>query len=400
MAAEGPPPFHEATLIAQARERTGLSNFGDEGFRNPLRMLLDALAKAPLNAVGTTVLRSSIRRSLVQRLLANDWLARHPEIEDECVDDPIVVVGMMRSGTTLIQRLLARDPRLHCAYGWELGEPSPRRGTPWATTDPRVASGQAKTRQMQEFAPALHAIHPTDAMEADEEIVFLADAFLSHVPEASCHVPAYRSWIDRQDFTPAYRYLKRMLQFLQWQKRQSGGRGQRWILKTPAHLGYLDTLFEVFPDARIVHMHRHPIDTIPSGASLNYTLWQMYADEVDPFEVGRQWIERMAWATRRGLAVRDERTDQSFRFVDVQYGDAVEDPIGQVERIYEWLGTPLVAPTRDAMALWLDVSKRDKSTRNRYTAEQFGLTEEQIRETFTDYIARFIESPDRGRANC
>jgi hypothetical protein len=107
--------------------------------------------------------------------------------------------------------------------------------------------------------PALQAIHLTDALEADEEIVFLADAFLSHVPEASCDVPRYRRWIDGQDFAPAYRYLKEMLQLLQWQKRRRGEERSRWVLKTPAHLGYLETLFEVFPDAFVVWMHRTPI---------------------------------------------------------------------------------------------------------------------------------------------
>ncbi len=111
MASEQPKPFDESALLADACRKTGLTEFGAEGFRTPLRVLLASLADAPLNAVGTTVLRSSIRRSLEQRLLAQDWFARHPKIADERIAGPLVVVGMMRSGTTLIQRLLARDPR-------------------------------------------------------------------------------------------------------------------------------------------------------------------------------------------------------------------------------------------------------------------------------------------------
>ena len=111
MAGEHPQPFEEVALLADACRRTGLSEFGDDAFRTPLRVLLASLADAPLNVVGTTVLRMSIRRSLAQRLLAGDWFARHPEIADERIEGPLVVVGMMRSGTTLIQRLLSRDPR-------------------------------------------------------------------------------------------------------------------------------------------------------------------------------------------------------------------------------------------------------------------------------------------------
>jgi hypothetical protein len=395
MASERPQPFDEAALLEDARRKTGLTEFGDDAFRTPLRVLLASLVDARLNAVGTTVLRASIRRSLAQRLLAQDWFARHPEIADERIEAPLVVVGMMRSGTTLVQRLLARDPWLYCVLGWELGEPAPRQGASWDAPDPRIAAGQARSRQMREFAPELYAIHPTDALEADEEIVFLADAFLSHVPEASCHVPAYRSWLDTQDFTPAYRYLHRMLQFLQWQKRQRGERRERWVLKTPAHLGYLDTLLSVFPDAHLIWVHRSPLVTIPSGASLNLTLWRMYSDDVDPTEVGRQWLERMAWATRRALAVRDRMPDASERFTDVWYRDTVSNPLAQMERIYAAIGLELIPAARSAMESWLVADAREKRPAHRYSADRFGLSEDAIREAFADYTGRYIEPDER-----
>jgi hypothetical protein len=391
MASERSEPFDETALLAEARRKTGLTDFGDEEFRTPLRVLLASLADAPLNTVGTTVLRASVLRSLGQRLHARDWLARHPEIADEPIEAPLVVLGMMRSGTTLIQRLLSRDPRFYCALGWEIAEPLPRPGTNWDEPDPRIAAGEARSRQMREFAPELYTIHPTDAHEADEEIVFLADSFLSHIPEASCHVPAYRSWLDSQDFTPAYRYLRRMLQLLQWQKRQRGEHGERWVLKTPAHLGYLDTLFSVFPDAHVIHMHRSPLETIPSGASLNYTLWSLYADDVDPARVGRQWLERMAWATQRGLSARDRMPDTARRFTDVWFHDAVSDPLAQVERIYDAIGMALEPETRKAMQRWLAADAREARPAHRYSAERFGLSEAGIREAFADYMNRYID---------
>ncbi len=386
-------PFDEAALLDAARRKAGLDDFGDEAFREPLRVLLRSLKAAPLNAIGRMVLGTVLRRSLVNRLRAEDWLARHPEVAEEAIAPPVVVVGMMRSGTTLLQRLLARDPRFHSALGWEVGEPVPRPGTRWDEPDPRIPDGVAATDQIRQFAPELHAIHPTDAFEPEEEIVFLADAFLSHVPEASCDVPEYRAWLDDQDFTPAYLHLKRMLQLLQWQKRQRGEARERWVLKTPAHLGYLDTLLSVFPDAVVIHVHRHPLETIPSGASLNFTLWKMHCDRPDPALVGRQWLERMTWSTRRALAFRAATPDESERFIDVSYRDAVSDPIGSAERILGSLGLATLPEARTAMGEWLDRDRHGDRPAHRYTAEAFGLSPSSIRDAFRDYIERFVE-PD------
>ncbi len=199
---------------------------------------------------------------------------------------------MMRSGTTLLQRLLAADTRLHCARGWEVVEAAPKLDYDFTGTDPRIAISEARENKSRELAPELFAIHPMYASEAEEEIVFLADAFLSHVPESGANLPHYRSWLDTQDFAPAYAYLHRMLRFLQWQKRRRGGvTAGRWVLKSPAHLGYLDTLRAEFPDVHVVHMHRNPRTTVASGASLNATLHAMHADSVDP----GGWGGRSGW---------------------------------------------------------------------------------------------------------
>ena len=244
--------------------------------------------------------------------------------------------------------------------------------------------------QTRRFAPDLFAIHPTYAHQAEEEIVFLADAFLSHVPEASCDVPAYRSWLDQQDFSPAYQHLHQMLKLLQWQKKQRGERRGRWVLKTPAHLGYFDTLLATFPDAHVIHMHRDPIDTIPSGASLNTTLWRMHADSVDPRRVGGQWLERMAWANDRALAARERLPEASERFIDIWFRDALSDPLGQVQRIYEAIGIDFTREAQIDMKKWLAEDASEQRPAHRYTAEEFGLSREQIGEAFAAYSERFI----------
>ncbi len=383
-------PFDQQVLLDQARRNAGCDDFGDLSFLEPLGELLAALSAAPLNAVGQLVLRTSIRRSLVQRLRAIRCFDDHPEIEDERIDRPLVVLGMMRSGTTLMQRLLACDSQFHCALGWEIAEPAPRDEADCSDPTRRIEAGVARCAQMRAFAPQLHAIHPTDALEADEEIVYLADAFLSHVPEASCHVPAYRRYIDEQDLLPAYRHLERMLKLLQWQKRQRGECAERWVLKTPAHLGYLDTLRQVFPDAQIVWMHRDPVATIASGASLNLTLWRMHADDVDPKRVGAQWIERMHWATDRALRARDADPALEANIVDVDYRTLVAEPVRAIERVFQAMGSRLGEEACVAMQAWLEADRARKAPAHRYSPETFGLTEEGIRERFLDYSMRFL----------
>jgi sulfotransferase family protein len=391
--------FEAAHLTATAQQKEGLDDFGPLPFAEPLAVLTEeyarAAAVADLNDVGAHVLRSGLVHSLRMRLRAQEWIRRHPEILREKIVAPIVVVGMMRSGTTLVQRLLAADDRFHCAYGWEVVETAPKLDHRWRVEeDPRIVVSEKREAISRELAPELFAIHPMYARGPEEEIVFLSDAFLSHVPESGAHVPRYRSWIDGQDFAPAYAYLHRMLQFLQWQKRQAGHVAERWVLKSPAHLGYLDALRAEFGDLHVVHMHRDPRETIPSGAGLNATLHAMHADRVDRHRVGAQWLQRMGWTNDRAMATRERWPDEATVCTDVDFADAVADPIGQVTRVYDAIGLPLTAHAEAAMRRWL-VDRPRETARSPYAASDFGLDDAQIDERFARYDARFRSSSRR-----
>ncbi|ULE35752.1 sulfotransferase [Mycobacterium sp. IDR2000157661] len=374
--------------MAVAQRKEGIEDFGDLTFTEPLNVLAGSYAAADLNDIGVHILRSGLVHSLRMRLRAQEWIRRHPEIAEEAIAAPIVVVGMMRSGTTLLQRLLAADKRFHCAYGWEVVEVAPQLGYDFTDReDPRIAVSERREATSRELAPDLFAIHPMYAREPEEEIVFLSDAFLSHVPESGAHVPKYRCWIDSQDFGPAYDYLHRMLQFLQWQKRQREGTGagpRRWVLKSPAHLGYLNALRDRFPDLHLVHMHRDPKDAIASGASLNATLHAMHADHVDRHRIGTDWLDRMGWATDRAIAVRSHWRDEEWRCTDIEYADAVADPIGQVSRVYDAIAMPLTVDAEAAMRRWL-VDRPREAARPPYAASDHGLSDERIDERFAAY---------------
>lgn len=383
-------PFRATGLAIAAQRKEDLDDWGPVPFEEPLGVLAESYSSADLNDIGVHILRSGLVHSLRMRLRAQEWIRRHPEITDEVIVAPIVVVGMMRSGTTLLQRLLAADDHFHCAYGWEVVEVAPRLDYDWSAhdDDPRIAISEKREATSRELAPVLFSIHPMYAREPEEEIVFLSDAFLSHVPESGAHVPRYRAWIDEQDFTPAYAYLHRMLQFLQWQKRQRGLTAGRWVLKSPAHLGYLDTLRAHFPDLHLVHMHRDPRETIPSGASLNATLHAMHSDKVDLGRVGAQWLQRMGWNNDRAMASRAGWSDEVQRCTDIEFTDAVADPIGQAARVYQAIGATFSSEAESAMRRWLAERPREPA-RPPYSAEDFGLSDAQIGERFADYNSRF-----------
>jgi hypothetical protein len=346
--------FSPAGLVSDARRKERLDDFGPGDFSEPLGTLVDDYRRAGLSELGSHIIRSGIVHSLRMRLRATEWRRLHPEIADEVISAPIVVVGMMRSGTTLVQRLLAADPRFASAAGWEVIEVAPRLDHDWSGTDPRIAAALARQAQTQEFMPDLFAIHPMYALEAEEEIVFLADAFLSHVPEAGAHLPTYRRWLDEQDFTPAYDHLHAMLQLVQWQKRRRGEQVRRWVLKTPAHLGYLENLRTRFPDLHVVHLHRDPVASIVSGASLNATLHAMHSDAIDLHRVGAEWIERTGWTNDRALATRAawDLADPGL-VTDLSFDDVVADPVGQISDVLAATGLDLDATAEAAMRDWL-----------------------------------------------
>jgi hypothetical protein len=380
----------EESIVGEARAKTGLADFGDEGFREPMRRLLHALdAEANLHEIGRMTQRARIVDSLATRLSTQDYVTRHPEILEERIEAPFFVVGLPRTGTTMLHRLLATDPALSAVLWWECRSPAPWPGSDWQHgADPRIADAHAQVKLILDSQPELASIHPWDAEGPDEEIMLLEHAFLSHVPESGANIPSYRNWLTDQDLRPAYDYLKRLLQFLQWQKRVSGRLGERWVLKAPFHLGYLDTLFAVFPDAHVVQTHRDPLETIPSIASMYASLWSLATDAIDEHEIGRQCRERFAWSLARCLDSRSRLPAE--RFLDIQYRDVVRDPLGQVRAIQEFVGRTLSPEAEHALLAWTEDHARDKRAAHDYTLERFGYTEAGLAADFAAYRKRFV----------
>ncbi|VVM39214.1 sulfotransferase family protein [Pseudomonas fluorescens] len=381
----------DALLAEASASAGGLDDFGPDDFRQGLLILADALKnEACLSSSGRELLREKLLGQLVNRLVMEDHLRRHPDILEQPIDDPLVIVGLPRTGTTLLQRTLAVDPQFSKAQWWETRYPAPLPGETLEQPLKRIARARAEVAGMIEFLPQLLAIHPLDAEQPDEEFMLMEHSFLCAM-DSYVNVPSYTAWLDAQDQTQVYQYLKRTLQFLQWQQTRRGIEpGRRWLLKSPQHLHTLELLFEVFPKAQVILTHREPAKTIPSLASFIHTLWLLYSDKADAEAVGEQWNRRMARALRHAMAVRERMP--AGRFLDVHFEDTVAEPQAVVERIYHFAGLELPPQTRSAMAQWLQANGREKRAVHHYSPDQFGLSEAILQRDYAEYRARHIHA--------
>ncbi len=386
------PALHVSAILAEAQRRAGLADFGDPAFLEPLERLLHSLREeALLNAAGRAMQFERNVGLLVNRLRTEEHYRRHPEIADVRIERPLVIVGLARTGTTMLHRMLASDPRWLALFWYESRNPAPFPGAESAAVDPRITDAEAEVAAMLAGSPDLIAAHPMDAHAPDEEIMLVEHAFTSWNPEAFCRVPSYSAYLETIDLAPGYRYLLRLLRFLQWQKQRRGETATRWVLKAPYHLGSLDVLCDVFPDARIVMTHRDPAQTVPSLASLVRTLRVLGSDAVDPLEIGAHWSGKWSRALERAIAARAQREE---RFLDVHYAELVADPMAQVRRIYAHAGLELTADAEARMREWAVENERDRRPVHAYTLEEFGYTQEALRRDFAAYWERFLAHRD------
>lgn len=382
-------PLDAPALMAAATARTGgLTNFGDPSFRPALERMLQAVRdEAAMTPAGQAMFAHRVLESLSNRLTLEDYCERHPEILEERVERPVLIIGLPRTGTTMLHRILARDPRFHTMAWWEARFPSPLSEADVVDPAQRIAAARAEVAAMIAAVPEVLAMHPLDAELPDEEVLLMEHAFMSAI-DSYGNVPGYMDWLFQQDQTPAYRYLKRQLQFLQWQKRQRGVVAERWLLKAPHHTHLMPTLFKVFPDAQVIQTHRDPLQTIPSMGSFAYTLWRIFSDRADPAQAGRQWAAKFARGMRSALQFRD--TLPADRFMDVWYLDAVARSMDVVEQVYPFVGWTLDDATRQRMQAWLQSSSREGRPAHEYSLERMGLTQAGLEADFAEYRERFV----------
>jgi hypothetical protein len=367
-------------LIQISRRRTGLDDFGPGDFFEPLSRLLESCQReARLNFIGKTALRSDIVRMLSNRLRLEQDRHLHPVIRNEQIKQPLFIVGLPRSGTTLLHTLLAADPGHRSPLTWEVMFPSPPTDEQMTR---RIREARRNIRYLRWMAPTFRHVHALAAELPQECIGLMSPSMLSDQLDTMYRVPSYRAWFLKQDLSPAYQYHYRFLQHLQ-RRRCS----QRWVLKAPAHMFALPALLSFYPDALFVQVHRDPLKAITSVSSLIAILRGVFSDHVDPFEVGRDALQYWSETMANFLPQRDDLAPD--RFCDVNYFDIRQDPIAVVRSVYKHFDWNLSPDAERRMRNVLDNQPREENGFHRYDPAQFGLNAEEVGTPFAGYCARF-----------
>jgi Sulfotransferase family len=378
-------------LLAQARTTTGLDDFGDDGFVERLDVIVRALAtEDPRSPMGTVSAHSQLSKHLENRLLVEDVVRRNPEILEVEIARPIVIAGQPRTGTTHLHNLMASDPNLRTLPYWESLEPvlpeAERAAVAAGGVDPRLARTAEGLAFLDDAAPHFKRMHEMTVDHVHEEIQLLALDFSTMLFETMGVLPMWRDYYLAHDQTDSYRYLKKVLQVLQWQRG-----GERWVLKSPQHLEQFPALHTVFPDATFVVTHRDPVSVIASNATMLAYMARLSSAVPDPKRIGRYWSDRIEQMLNAGMRDRDLLPHD--RSIDVPFVEFMADDVAMVERIYDIADQPFTSGTRAAMDAFVLDHPRGRHGGVDYDLEgDFGIDPAERRAALREYTDRFAVS--------
>ena len=369
-------------LLDKAQRQTGLSDFGVTTFHEPFEILLQSLRdEAQLNARGVFMLHRTMLRLLTNRLRTEQAFADSPALAETPIPRPLYVIGFPRTGTTLLHNLLACDPAARWMRLWEGLYPAPAPQS--LEDDPRIAEVEEWAAGFEKVAPRLAAAHKLAPRGPEECLWLIEHTFNDLIFELRAHVPTYSRWLaEHEADVDIHQYYRRQLQLL-----GAHCRGNHWVFKAPRHLPGLAGLLAVFPEARIVQTHRDPAAVLPSLCSLCEILRGAASDAVDKSAIGAHGHARLKAIFEQATAVR--ATAAEGQILDIQYADLVADPNATVQHIYAHHGYEFTEPFEAAMRQWLAANRQHKHGAHRYTLEEYGLSEAQVREDFSDYAKEF-----------
>ena len=382
------------SLLAEASRQAELTSFGDERFVTAFRRMTECyIEDIQVDPPGLALVRATLVRQLVNRAQYEHDLTQHPEIADEDVSDPIVIVGMPRSGTTKAHRMLGVDPNLLKTYMWQLVNPAPfpgwRRGEP----DPRIAAARVGDPLIDasDQNPELRAGHLYGAEEVQSDLwlsgLTFNDSFWSSWRPPS---PAYYHYLnDRTSPSPRdnYEYVAGLYRYLQWQ--QGGRRGRRWLMKNESLLGFMPDFLAVHPNATIMHLHRDPHVSIPSLLKLGTEFSRPYFAEIEASDLVFTIVDRFSMLAHRYMRTRDE-LGLGDRIIDVPYESIRSNPMPVFHEAYRRAGHALTPESEKLMLAYEQANEQGKHGAHSYSLEMFGLSDRIIDQYFGEYIRRFV----------
>jgi hypothetical protein len=381
-------------LMSRAVQSTGLDDWGtDLRFTAGLEVLTSAMATRGHAAPVVEQFYGQMVGVLSTRLHLIEDEKAHPEILEGEIERPLILIGLARTGTTILHDLLALDPAARAPREWETAAPWPAPEIATFDTDPRIKIVDEHLEQLLTAAPQLRAMHPWGATLPSDCLNMMAVHFASLSAWAAYALEDFAKWLAQGRADGVYATHRRVLQQLQWK----GPRG-RWTLKEPTHQFNLPALFAEYPDACFVQTHRDPARTIPSAADLVYTIQAISKPDLDPAATGAMAREVFGACLDRSTAARDADPRLDSHVLDVAYADTVTDPVGQVRRIYDHFDLPFSDEHADRITAHLAADSPSKQGGHSYTAEQYGLSTSELADAFPRYRERFsdlLHEPER-----
>ncbi len=373
--------FDPDRLEERARRTCGLLDLGPDEYREGLEVLCrSAEQDADLNAFGRVVMQIQIHNALVTRLLRIEARARTPEVFEAPLPPPLIIVGLPRSGTTFLHRMLSLAPDARALTTWEVRRPLPDRGI-----DLRRAMAALQIGAFKMAMPGVDAKHRID-LDEPEECMFLLDSSLcSAAFWIFGPIYGYVEWLLDQDLRPAYRVYREHLQMF-----AAGSPGRRLVLKAPFHTPYLEELIGAVPEAMVVQTHRDPVKITSSVNSLFASYHGAACRDLDVGRMARVNLDLLTRMARGSMEARAHIGED--RVLDVSHAALVEDPIGVVRRIHSHHGLPFDGEYEATLEAYLERRPRRRFGKHEYSADEFGMTDAEIAAEFTAYVERFVEA--------
>ncbi len=371
------------SLLDAAQRQAGLQDFGDPFFREPMDMLMSTMDNKPLTNVGRLLTRSTMVKALSNRLQIEEYIRRHPEVEDIKIEKPLFILGFPRTGTTLLQNLLGQDMGERALQFWELQNPVPTDPDPHTDRRKRIRTAALTLKLAYFVAPEMRAIHEISATTLEECWPLFSNSFSVMNYDLQSMFVEYGKWLLEYDMRGAYRYYKRTLQVMAHAQPT-----RHFVLKCPEHLWFLDALLDVFPDANIVWTHRDPVASIASYCSLISLGQRMLYGSLDKKRLGDHITDRFHTGVQRAMAARDRRGgDQTF--FDVDFKSLVRDPARVVRNIKAWSGRDHDGASEARVQRWLTSERGDKRGAHKYSADVYGIDGADVHARYQPYIDRF-----------